>query len=784
MLRRIFSRADRDQGNARAEAEKWMTEVEGLFSVAANTKVDLSERMSALNTAARLGWSLSDFADRLPATDQSKDVWKEQANEVRRQVKMLTDRMCPAESAEQKQSPNKLKRHSTASSFDLFSGMKLERPSVNGLHRQGSAQLEASNPTEAGSSRPPLDEDFFTDLVPDRPAAPTVTEKTSDAFNNPACRASYLYTHAEASFPETHPSPIDDKTMHMMEKPQQGITKIKKTHLGYGRSGKGMSRSASDFLVEFDPAASPIGEPVASDITRPDMNAAITISEAQPLNFERDVSGPSSAQRDFLDAPVEWEAGSLMQKANTVRQETEDTARSLEESEKKIVADVISHLQDIQESFNSDESDETNKSVSSLDQQLKAAVHAEQALLEQMIENLSIATEALTGIREEHTNKAGEVEEQLAKEAAVAEEHMQRVFLTVEELRSKTETAQAAYEQTKKEVEEQNHQISVARESQLSELQESKDKLIAEIDELRALLQQKEIALAAVEEQIKPLSEEIQTVPVLPDDTQLKSDLRRLQSLEEKLLRRTEEMERTKEKKEELREQSESEKERLEMTLSQFTEKLKATEKKAEVLQILESNLRKLDAILDASSEEFSAKRAQAKRRKELREKLDSQKADLDEQIGMVSADIQSKEDELHKILEEKRAALNAKEYNEAARLAASIKQITFDLSELESQRLTACQAIESVQQKIKDADQATSSLPEASMDTAEKEWHRSHYRRLFLFDQMLHQLSDDKAATTRLSDALKSLEEQHGWKPEIDCGDLINAFSSIRDNV
>ena len=76
---------------------------------------------------------------------------------------------------------------------------------------------------------------------------------------------------------------------------------------------------------------------------------------------------------------------------------------------------------------------------------------------------------------------------------------------------------------------------------------------------------------------------------------------------------------------------------------------------------MFERNLKEVDVALDASLKELSTRREELQKHEQLLLELDTEKTDLDAQISSMSTDIQSKEDELQRILEDKRAALDAK---------------------------------------------------------------------------------------------------------------------------
>ena len=76
---------------------------------------------------------------------------------------------------------------------------------------------------------------------------------------------------------------------------------------------------------------------------------------------------------------------------------------------------------------------------------------------------------------------------------------------------------------------------------------------------------------------------------------------------------------------------------------------------------MFERNLKEVDVALDASLKELSTRREELQKHEQLLLELNTEKTDLDAQISSMSTDIQSKEDELQRILEDKRAALDAK---------------------------------------------------------------------------------------------------------------------------
>ena len=120
-----------------------------------------------------------------------------------------------------------------------------------------------------------------------------------------------------------------------------------------------------------------------------------------------------------------------------------------------------------------------------------------------------------------------------------------------------------------------------------------------------------------------------------------------------------------------------------------------------------------------------------------------------------------------------------SQEYTKAAEHAECIKQVTIDLSELESRRLTSCQKTESLEQKLQELSQSRNAADDdAASGKMEAELNQTRFRWLFALQRTAGVLVKDSALVpSALRESLSELEERFGFEAEVLCKDILETL-------
>lgn len=113
--------------------------------------------------------------------------------------------------------------------------------------------------------------------------------------------------------------------------------------------------------------------------------------------------------------------------------------------------------------------------------------------------------------------------------------------------------------------------------------------------------------------------------------------------------------------------------------------------------------------------------------------------------------------------------------------MAERIKQITIDLSDLETDRLRFSQELDELQQELQRLREEAPDESKTAGSDLEAERDRCQYRRLFLCHQILELFGGD---VSDVNVDMKNMEERFGLNPETECQDIADSLISLQDSL